>query len=616
MEEEKDIQEEKKQLSDLSKEEKEEIVEKWKKRFKKAKDFKEPYKAKWLRMYKLYRAYRDKSNYAYETNLMPATAFEIVETVKPRLVSAKMNIRILPRFKKDVGNESLESWDDKIKYDLDETDFEDKKSDIVSSALTYGDGYLTLTWGERPNGKEGPIIDVEDLWLLFPDPEMTDPQENGKYMIQLAYKSKRQLKDEEKARGKNTIYDEDVLEDLEEKPISDDPRKERYLINTKKMGIVPKGRGDEGSESGDKLEDEKKVELWQIWDYENDVILTIANETELIRYEPNPYEVINGRIFFNLQDHQQLWELWSIGHIEPVESTIEEIADSRNHAMDNIVMNLDPIRKKRKGAKIKDEDLKVGPGAIWELENVDDVITDRPPDISLQWLQKDDILKKEIQTVLAISEYAMGIPKGPQEPKAKVELLLMQTNIRFSILVRQLSSMMTKLVNAMILLNKEFLDENEEMRLLGEDVTFKEFTTDDKAVEIDAIVDIEPVVERTPERRLADALEAKRMFVDEAQPDPNNPADVLRHQTAKRAISKKILEELGLEQYEDLILGPEVPIEPTPEEPSTSGSLLDQIPIIPAGETQGVPEIPEMIPPEELAGGEKPSPIPVEIPPI
>jgi hypothetical protein len=52
-------------------------------------------------------------------------------------------------------------------------------------------------------------------------------------------------------------------------------------------------------------------------------------------------------------DHKVPWELIGIGHIEPVESTIYEIADSRNQAMDDITMYLDPIVKVKKDPALK-----------------------------------------------------------------------------------------------------------------------------------------------------------------------------------------------------------------------------------------------------------------------
>ena len=78
------------------------LIEKWKKRFTRAEEYLRPYRAKWLRMYKHYRAYQEKTNYAYQTRLMPPIAFQIVETVASRLATAKRKTRILPRDKKDV----------------------------------------------------------------------------------------------------------------------------------------------------------------------------------------------------------------------------------------------------------------------------------------------------------------------------------------------------------------------------------------------------------------------------------------------------------------------------------------------------------------------------------
>ena len=87
------------------------VIDKWNKRFKIADNFRDPYERKMLRMWKLYRAYRDKTNYAYNTNLMPPIGFEIVETVKPRLSAAKMRTRIFPVNKDDVGNGAIEEWE-------------------------------------------------------------------------------------------------------------------------------------------------------------------------------------------------------------------------------------------------------------------------------------------------------------------------------------------------------------------------------------------------------------------------------------------------------------------------------------------------------------------------
>ena len=531
--------------------------EKWLKRFKRAKEYRSPYQDKWLRMHELYRAFKEKSNYAYDTKLMPPIAFEIVETVKSRLASAKINVRILPRFKKDIKSKALESWDDKVKYDLDKTKFPEKKIDWINSALIFGDGVIQTVWDQRGEDGGGPHIGVQDLWLLYVDPEAINISEDSGYEIVQVFKTKEKLVDEEKERGKDSIYKN--LECVENEDVSDkDERKERYEINTKKMGQIAKGEEEEGEASKERIK-EKKVELWQIWDHEKNKIMVLANRKVWIRDDNNPYMAINeGRIFTKLADHALLWELWSIGHIEPVETTIHEIADSRNQAMDGIVFTLDPVIKTRKDAHLTADDIVMGPGAIWELKRADDAVIERPPEISKQWLEKDALLKKEIQTALAISEYAQGIPQSAQEPKGKVELLLMQTNIRFSIMLRQFENAMTRVVNNMIELNKEFGTEDQEFRLVGdEDVDFKEFKKEDRGTDVDSIVKIEPAKETTPDQRKMEVMNLYKIFVAEDAPNPEDQEEIERWKIRKRTFQKMILGEFNMEQYEDLILGEE-----------------------------------------------------------
>jgi len=587
-------------LAGMSDEDRKEIVEKWNKRFKKSKDFITPYREKWLRMYKLYRAYRDESKYAYQTNLLPPIAFEVVETVKPRLSAAKINVRIIPREKNDINSESLNAWDDLIKYDFDVTTFSDTKIDWINSTLQFGDGILGLVWKNSKDEKNDgdPFMWVQDLWLFFPDPEATDLQKDSRYEIILSYKTKSELEKEESERGESKIYLN--LENVSDKMITDDPRKERYSINTKKMGQIATGKAGEGTETDDKMADVKKLELLQIWDHEYDRLIVIANQTELIRYEDNPYKPINkGRIFIQLSDHSVLWDLWSIGHIEPIETTINELADSRNQAMDDIVFTLDPIRKVRKDSHIKADDIVYAPGAVWELKRADDVVTERPPEVSREWIAKDEILRKEIQSSLAISEYAMGMPQGKQEAMGKVQLLLMQTNIRFSVLVRQLETAITKLVNNLIELNQEFLTEEKSYRLVGKEVAFKDFKDEDKKVIVDAIVDIEPQVEKTPDQRKDEIFMLYKIFIAEDKPDANDLNEVERWKVRKKVLQKMILEACDKEQYEELILGLEDQKEKVEEkvvEPAPIPSAVQPggVPVVPQGQTQPIALIPRM----------------------
>src|SRR5690606_4422559 len=114
----------------------------------------------------------------------------------------------------------------------------------------------------------------------------------------------------------------------------------------------------------------------------------------LIRQDENPYKDINeGRMIITLPCIRVPWSAYSMGIMEPVETIIHEIADSRNQAMDSIVLNLDPVRKVKKSAGLTKDDLITGPGALWELDNADDVVIERGDAPNNSWVEKDNLLR-------------------------------------------------------------------------------------------------------------------------------------------------------------------------------------------------------------------------------
>ncbi|MDP2655591.1 MAG: hypothetical protein Q8P17_03600 [bacterium] len=556
-------------------EEEKKLVEKWKKRFTRAEEFMRPYRAKHLRMYKLYRAYQERQNYAYETRLMPPIAFEIIETVVSRMATAKRKTRILPREKKDLQSDSLQSWDDLVNYDFDIIKLTVRLRDWVKSSSIYGNGIGMTTW-MKSGDYDDPVLDILDLWEILIAPETIDLHEDCPWLIRRIAKTKAKLEKEEEARGEDKIYKN--LKFVESKSI-DDWKKERYEIDTKKMGQIAVGSDSaEGATikvGNDKSEKEKQIELWECWDFEECKIVTIANQDTLIRNDDNPYKSVNGgRIFIDLPDHDLPWEFWAIGHIEPVESTIIEIADLRNQRMDDVILMLDPVIKIRKDSGITKDSIVFGPGAKWELRKMDDVVIERPPEISLMGINEEKMLREEIERTLAISEYASGQPKSAQEPLGKVEMLIGQSNMRLGSFAGNIAFALTRLANNLVQLNQEFLTEDKLYRIVGDDVEFKEFKQQDKEVKVDAVVEIEPVVPPDKQMRLNESLMLHDRFVGGDKPDPNDPDAMKAYKTRKRAIEEMILEATDKEAYKTLFFGEEKKMRPqaTPEPVATPES--------------------------------------------
>ena len=546
-----------------------ELLTKWKARFKRAKEFREPYQAKWLRMYRLYRAYQHKQNYAYNTRLMPPIAFEIVKTVVSRLATAKRKTRVIPRDKTDIESTALGSWSDLVNYDFDIIELAKKLPNWIESSVLYGNGIVKLAWKmvnrKRSDGVvktiyDDPTMILCDLWDFLPAPETEDLQEGCPWLIHRINKAKEKISKEEENRGDNKIYKN--LEFCEPK-IVEDWKKERYEINTKKMsqidGDIKKAQTGEQKVLPVKNDQEKQLELWECWDYEEDQLIVIANGEVVIRDDENPYlDVNNGHIFVDLPDMSLLWEFWATGHVEPVESTIMEIADLRNQRMDDVILMLDPVVKIRKDTGITKNDIIFSPGAVWELRKMDDVVIERPPDISLMGVNEDRLLRDEISRTLALGEYLQGLPQSSSEPLGKVAMLLGQSNLRLSMNAQNISNALTTVANILIQLNREFIGEDKLYRIVGSNVDFKEFRSEDKKVQVDAIVEVEPVIPPDKQARLNQILLLYDKLIAQDKPDPNSPEDVKHWLIRKRALQKMMLEELDLDQYVDILLGPEL----------------------------------------------------------
>jgi len=589
----------------------------WQGRFTRAENYRRAHIDRMNRMYKLYRAYRDATNYAYGTNIMPPVGFEIVETIKPRLASADIDITLQPTKQENIDDPLISEWESLVEYDLSvlggDTGFDDLKIMWINSMLIFGNGPAQLSWDGDENGH--PYLEIVDPYLFYPDPKATNRLLDSRWEIKQTFKDKAVIVSDEKKRGSYSLYDAEKLKEIEDKPIKLDPRVDRVNINTLRMGQVNDGKmrgqatdAGPGTSATDKNTGESQVEIWECWDHVTNKLQVIFNREKLMRDDDNPYmRVRGGRMFIDLPDISLNWEYYAMSHLEPVETTIYEMADSRNQAMDDIVFSLDPIRKIKKGKGYKPEDLKHAPGAVWELDNVTDVTIETGPNISSSWIAKDNILRQSIQTALALSEYTQGIPNSGTEPVGKVELLLMQTNIRFSLLVRQMEIAFTDLVNAMIQMNQEFLGDTMEYRITGTKISFKSFGPDAKTIGVDARVDIQPKPEKSAVQEANETVALYKALVTDDTPQQGaDPAEVDQFKKRKRAMQRMLIRAFGKGEYEDELMGPDTRVQakpapaPTPLPAEKPGGIVAQPAIAP--ELQNPAPQPVSVMPPETSG--------------
>ena len=268
--------------------------------------------------------------------------------------------------------------------------------------------------------------------------------------------------------------------------------------------------------------------------------------------------------------------------------------------MDDVILMLDPVIKIRKDSGISKNDVIFAPGAKWELRKMDDVVIERPPEISLMGINEEKNLRDEIERTLAISEYTSGMPKSAQEPMSKVAMLIGQSNLRLSSLAQNVAEALTQLANILIDMNREFISEDKLYRIVGDEVSFKEFKTDDKEIKVDAIVEIEPVVPPDQATRLNQAMLLYDKFVAQDKPDPQNPDEVTQWKKRKRAIQEMILDEMDKSAYIAVLLGEEK-AEPTKQATEEQPPAAPEPPQLPAGEAGNPPEATPQVKPNFLS---------------
>jgi len=587
--------------------EEQKLIDKWKSRFDIAQRWRRPFDDRNVRMWHLYWGYRPHTNYAYQTSLMPPIGFEIVETIKPRMSAATMRTRIFPTRKQDLNSPSLAAWDDLVNYDFKAMGLEDKKTDAIHASLVLGNAYGLLTWNAS---EQHPTLDILHNALLYVDPNAGPRLKGSDWEILLVYKKKSRIEREERGRGANALYG-DTLKYLTDETISDDPRRKYYEIETLKMNQVrqpgTRTSGERGSNSPVQTDatDEKSrvpmVELMMCFDHEEGKLLTFGNKKVLMRNEDSPYLKVNkGRIIFDLPCIKVPWSSQAMSILQPVETTIIEIADGRNQAMDSITYLLDPIIKKKKDARLTNDDIKFAPGAIWELQNANDVVIERGPDISQAWIQKDNLLHNEIQSSLALSEYVRGIPSNGTEPAQKIEMLLMQSNIRFSQFIKQMKEWLTDIANASIEMNRAFLSEAKAYRVMGDDIDFKEFTDEDRDVIVDADVEVEIKQEKSQMEEIREMRDLYDLFVGSDKPNEQDPEDVKRWTARKNELQRMLLEAYGKDKYAKLLKL----METTPEEAAAKAQpeLPAPADLPPEMAQPAIPQAVPMLPPEGQPG--------------
>jgi hypothetical protein len=112
-------------------------------------------------------------------------------------------------------------------------------------------------------------------------------------------------------------------------------------------------------------------------------------------------------------------------------------------------------------------------------------------------------------------------------------------------------------------------------------VSFKEFTSADKEIKVDAVVAVDPAVPPDQQMRLNQTLLLYDRLVAQDKPDPANADEFAQWKKRKRVIQEMILEEMDKEAYRAVLLGE--------EKNESAQKETEQNPEIPANIQSGAP---------------------------
>jgi hypothetical protein len=433
-----------------------------------------PYTTKWDRFYKLYRSVLDKINYPWQSNIFVPMSFSTVETVVPRLVSNRPQIDILPRKPEDAIYADV--MNKLIDYQWDKMGMNVLLPEAVKEMCIYGTTILKVYWDIQKDEviqKEvvdenmpelgtvnvpkkdtiiynGPCVEVVDLYDFFIDPEAITIKD-ADWVIHRTLRTKDYIHEMAKTGKYKNVQ---LLEDLAVSPSFDDQKQGRRV-----------SRGDSIPET---TTEDKMIELLEYW--EDDRVVTVANQSIVIRDEKNPYRH-GWKPFVYCVDQKVPHEFYGIGEIEPIESLQYELNDRRNQRMDNVTLILNRMWKVVNGMGVDEDELISGAGRVVHMDNMNAVDVFPMQDVTSSSYNEETTIKSDIQQTTGVTDFTKGMASDAlaNDTATGISLLQEASNARFRLKVQNIEDMLIKGIGEMmVLMNEQFIEDDQTLAIQSE----------------------------------------------------------------------------------------------------------------------------------------------------
>lgn len=447
-------------------------------RYQTARNWREPLKQKWDDFYDLYRGVLDSATKAmWQANIFVPYSFSTIETIVPRLVAGRPQIDVIPREEGDTDYARVQNY--LIDYQWDQCDMDKLLPDIVRQMVIYGNSIVKIYWDKRvetveeeieidpdfpelgsqkveveKTTKNQPVVEMVDLYDFFWDPKGFDIDSCG-WVAHRTYRSYDYLlKMQKQGLYKNVA----LLEKDKNRPFKGETDK---VTRTNALGTTDPQNYSGGSDK------EANIELIEYW--EDNRVVTIANRSVVIRDDKNPF-AHGKKPFVRFIDQSVPKEFCGIGELEPIETLQKELNDMRNQRMDNASLILNRMWLVANGAGVDEDELVSDVGGVIHTDKIEGVQPLYPPEIPNSSYREETLIKADIQQTTGITDYTKGVASDALANETATGISMMQEagNARIKLKMMNIEMGIREIGKLFISLNKQFIDEETVIRILGE----------------------------------------------------------------------------------------------------------------------------------------------------
>jgi len=482
------------------------------------------YEKKWNQVYKLYKAYVDKKNYPWKSNLFIPLCFQLVENILPRYINGNVHFDYQPKTQEDV---------DKAKamnllvndYQIPRMRFDYKRILWLKQEILYGTSWAFPRWVSKrrlppPESSErmfkekrsiyqpyyeGPDIEVADSFHVWGDAQADD-----------------------ETRSTAIIY-EDIMdigyfmaeyeEDLKKQKIDREALEKSFESVKYKYNLV---KTDLKSTNQGGLSKSKHVLVMRIF-YDNRWV-TIANRNLLVSDTENP-TYYPGKPVARLCSIPMKGELYGSTLLDMISSLQFELNDIRNQRIDNVKLTIDRMAIAARNSTLNQSQLGTAPGKIIWVEDIEEV--DKAirfidiPDVSQSGLFEEDKIYRDFERTTGMTDFQTGL--SGVEGATVSSLLESKLNNKIVAKAKTLAASGLHTLGMIIAsLNEQYLDKEIAIRVLGDNNqwTFPD-THKVKPNQLTSELDLNVEFRPTNEFRKPQILQSMMQLLPYAKTDPH-----------------------------------------------------------------------------------------------